>query len=164
LVLHKSTHEVKLISEQYNFKKFWEVYTRQNRCNSKWDGDRTDMDVFIRRTLSSWFAGKCFQIEIERHHKHFHHATKEYKIFTKYICITNITFAYAPYHDKINIYYIEPNSEKIEVVCYGYNELIGLKLVENEEDFRILKKFYPIVVEKYVLPTLGDLAARAMTK
>ncbi len=152
---------MKNIKELYHFEKFWQVYTRQNRSISKWDDKRTDMEVFINRTIAKWFTGKCFQVEIERHNKDwfksaFGSRPTEYRIFTKYIYITNIRFAYAPYHDLLTIYYLEPHSEKIEEVCYGFDEFINLNLMENEGDFRLLRKFYPIKVEKYNVPTINE--------
>jgi hypothetical protein len=149
---------MKNIKELYHFEKFWQVYTRQNRSVSQWDERRTDMDVFINRTLSAWFAGKFFQVEIEQHKKDWLHPfdkpATEYKVFTKYVYITNIKFAFAPYHELITIYYIQPHSEKIEEVCWGWNEFINIKLMENEGDFRLLRKFYPIRVEAIELPQL----------
>jgi hypothetical protein len=57
----------------------------------------------------------------------------------------------------IKIYFIEPHSEKIQDVSYGWNDFISLKIMENEGDFRILKKFYPIVVQEIKFPLLSEI-------
>lgn len=152
---------MKNIKELYHFEKFWQAYTLQNRAVSSWDERRTDMDVFINRTISSWFTGKFFQVEIERHSTNsmmpFSKPADEFKVFTKYVYITNIKFAFAKYGDKITIYYVEPHSEKIEEVCWGWNDFMLIKLMENEGDFRLLRKFYPVSVEKYPVPVINDI-------
>jgi len=149
---------MKNIKVLYHFKKFWQVYTRQNRAVSKWDETRTDMDVFINRTIGKWFAGKFFQVEIERHEidslQLFYKPNNEFKVFTKYVYIINIEFAFSAYQERIRIYYIEPHSEKIEEVSWGLNEFFRLNLMENEGDFRLLRKFYPFRVEAIELPKL----------
>lgn len=147
---------MKRVDELYHFEKFWSIYVRQNRAISKWDESRTDMEVFIRRTIDKWFSGKCFQVQLERHKKHiplpFEKPPKNYKIFTKYVYIITISFAFAPYHDLITIHFIEPHSETIQKVSYGLNDFYRIRLLENEEDFRILKKFYPIEVVEIKQP------------
>ena len=152
---------MKTIKELYHFEKFWQVYTRQSPAISKWDDRRTDMEVFINRTIAKWFSGKCFQVEIERHNKKwfnspFAEQPTEYSVFTKYVLITNIKFAFAPYFDLITIYYVEPQSENIEKLCWGLNDFGNIKLIENEGDFRLLTKFYPIKIEKYKVPTINE--------
>jgi len=157
---------VKEIGELYNLNKFWEVYSRQNRGVSQWDDKRTDMEVFINRTIAKWFVGKFYQIEIERHKLYsppFDKPATTYKVFTKFVYITNIKFAFAPYHNLITINYIEPHSEKIEKVDYGINDFSRLKLMENESDFRILKKFYPVRVEEIVLPDFNQFLINKKT-
>lgn len=145
---------MKPINELYNFEKFWDLLARQNRAVSSWDVCRTDKEVFVKRTVAKWISGKFYQVEIERHvsvlnllpeiqKQHSH-----YKIFTKYVYITNITFVYVR-GLQLRINYIEPHSEKIEEVLFGYNDFIKLKLVENEAEFLILKKFYPITTKPY---------------
>jgi hypothetical protein len=152
---------MKKINELYYFEKFWKIYTRQERAVSKWDEKRTDMDVFIRRTLSKWFSGKAFQVELNRYQSFdaFFHKTPplEYKVITKYIVITNMVFSFAQYHDLITIYFIEPHSESFEEIRFGFNEFMDLKLMKNEGDFRLLRKFYPIRKEEIKLPTLADM-------
>lgn len=148
---------MKPIIELYHFEKFWKVYTNQDRCISKWDEGRTDMDVFINRTIQKWFVGKFFQVEIENHAKmenSWYKTVTQYKVFTKYVYITNIKFAFAAYHDKIRINFIEAHSEKIGEVSFGWNDFMNIKLMENEGDFRLLRKFYPITIKKYDVPKL----------
>lgn len=143
---------MKTVFELYYFEKFWNILSRQNRSISNWDGERTDMDVFIRRTVGSWFVGKFFQVEVKEHKanifflKEFETPDQKTKIFTKYIYITNIRFAYQR-SLKVRINYVEPHSQKVEEVYFGWNDFVNISLMENEEDFRILNKFYPVKVE-----------------
>ena len=105
------------------------------------------------------------QAKIERHENNllrpFDEPAKEYKVFTKYVYITNIKFAFAPYHDKVTVYYVQPHSEKIEEVCWGWNDFMRIKLMENEGDFRLLVKFYPIKVESIETPQLNFICQPA---
>lgn len=131
------------IVEQYRFEKFWKLFTQADRGVSKWDDTRTDMDVFVRRTLMRWFAGKYFQVQQAIYEGDW--CSNDYYVskFTTYVYVTHIRFAYQ-WADKIVICYVEPNSRKIEEVIFGHNDFIHLDIIENETDFAILRKFYPI--------------------
>lgn len=157
------------LTEQYNFEKFWNIFTRQDRHVSKWDEGRTDQDVFIRRTLQKWFVGKCFQVLV--HQKRDHNLDKldffmsslgnkpspgDYDLlFTKYVHITNIYFKYSWSSGRITFYYVEPHSQSIQEEKLSYNDFIQMQVMENQTDFAILRKFYP--VEKKMHPKLPQI-------
>lgn len=155
---------MKPITQAYHFEKFWQVYSRQSRYCSKWDHSRTDMAVFINRTLSTWFAGKYFQIIMEDKVQELKRRQyidverwlgktvpeREFKpLFTMYVLITGIEFSYGSCPiDKITFYYAEPHSHTIQEMSMGLNELSGISLQEDQESFIILRKFYPVTKEK----------------
>ncbi len=152
---------MKPLTEQYNFEKFWEMFSRQNRSVSKWDQTRTDKQVFIERTLNRWFSGKCFQVLLKRDDRKAIEMARLYRslgqkinhiehevIYTKYVLVLYIRFAYR-YSDKIIIRYAEPHSIKTEEMAMGYNDLLNIRsIAENETDFSILRKFYPLQKNK----------------
>jgi hypothetical protein len=149
--------------EKYPFKKFWEVFTRQDRCVSKWDDKRTDQDVFIRRTLSRWFEGKCFQVIFDEYipGDPFPLAGREgkrepYRIrYTRYMAIIDIYFTFAAYHDQITFRYVEPHSRKIEKMCIKGSDWYNLSVEEDKESFTILRRFYPVEKIEIKLPKIA---------
>lgn len=148
------------LTKKYNFKKFWEYLNRQCRYNSKWDESRTDQDVFIRRTLQKWFTNKYFRIEVENWGDY---SQKEIHLHTEYIFIEYIRFGFAR-ATQIVFYYKHPHSTKTKEIRIGYNDFIGLRIVEAEADFRILQKFYPIRTESKPNPIEQITNMKAKTK
>lgn len=130
------------IDELFPFDKFWMAFERQSRSCSSWDENRTDMAVFIDRTMSKWVTGKFFQIEYEESEKKFLKPVLRRR-YTKYVLITHVRFSYG-YENMITFSYIEPHSKKEKEIRMGYGDFKSILLEENEADFRILHKFYPI--------------------
>lgn len=139
-----------MIHDDYPFFKFWEMFIRQERCSSIWDASRTDMDVFIRRTLHKWYSGKYFQIREEDWKKRPNHIIKS----TKYIHIGRIRFAFGHSHE-IVFEYLEPHSLFPQKRELGHNDFLYLSVVPDEIDFAVLSKFYPVeIAEKPKFPTI----------
>lgn len=125
------------LTDKYPFAKFWDLFTRQNRCVSKWEDGRTDMEVFLRRTLRKWFINKFFQIEVEDWHR-----IEDKIVFTvKYVHIVEIRFGFMR-ANTIVIYYTHPHSDNLEEITMHHNDFIRLRIRENPTDFAILSKFY----------------------
>jgi hypothetical protein len=149
--------------EKYPFKKFWDAFMRQNRSVSKWDDKRTDQGVFIRRTLSKWFEGKCFQVIFDEYvpGDPFQLAGREdkkepYRIrYTRYMAIIDIYFTFAAYHDQITFRYVEPHSRKIEKICIKGFDWYNLSVEEDKESFTILRRFYPVEKIEIKLPNIA---------
>jgi hypothetical protein len=149
--------------EKYPFKKFWDAFMRQNRSVSKWDDKRTDQDVFIRRTLSKWFEGKCFQVIFDEYvpGDPFPIAGREGKReahcirYTRYMAIIDIYFTFAAYHDQITFRYVEPHSRKIEKICINGFDWYNLSVEEDKESFTILRRFYPVEKIEIKLPHIA---------
>ena len=127
------------LTEKYKFKKLWGCFVRQNRHVANWDERRTDMDVFIKRTLSKWFSGKYFHLEIDE----WNFDRDDYRIYTKYVFIVGIYFHYGRI-PSLTVHYLEPHSIIVEEKIMTFNDFLYLKIREAESDFRILQKFYPI--------------------
>ena len=127
------------LTEKYKFKKLWECFVRQNRHVAGWDEKRTDMDVFIRRTLNKGFSGKYFHLEIDE----WNFDRDDYRIYTKYVFIVGIRFHYGRI-PSVTVHYLEPHSIIVEEKIMTFNDFLYLKIREAESDFRILQKFYPI--------------------
>src|ERR1700727_1872709 len=136
---------MRLLTSEYPFKKFWAAFERQNRHVSKWDDRRTDQDVFIRRTLSKWFEGKMFQVVFDKYvpEKGFLERVGAHRIkYTQYVFITQIRFAYAPYHDQISVFYAEPHSTSIQRLDIKGGDWYDISIQEDKESWTILRKFY----------------------
>ena len=75
--------------------------------------------------------------------------------FTKYVLITQIEFSYDYASNKLVFQYVEPHSERPKEALLGYNEFMQLEVMENETDFAILRKFYPVEKRKHDKLTLN---------
>jgi hypothetical protein len=143
------------LTEKYRFEKFFTAFVRQERGISKWDDNRTDQAVFVRRTLCKWFVGKAFQVIFDKFvpANGFMQIIPAHRIkYTKYILVTSICFTYAPYHDQITIYYAEPHSIKIEKIDLERNDWYDLSIEEDIESWTILRRFYPFEKTEIKLP------------
>jgi|SRR6185312_200599 len=148
--------------EKYPFKKFWEMLTRQNRCVSKWDEHRTDQDVFIRRTLDKWFSGKCYQVVFDKFvpSPRFQpiDPVEPYRIkYTKYMAIAGIELAFSRTEGAITVKYVEPHSMTLEKMVLDHNDWCDLSVMDDNESFVILRRFYPVERNEIKLPTLQTL-------
>jgi hypothetical protein len=151
------------IVKQYPFKKFWDAFMRQDRGVSKWDDKRTDQDVFIRRTLSKWFGGKCFQVIFDKYVPGDpfplvgRNGKKEpYRIrYTKYMAVIDIYFTFAAYHDQVTFRYVEPHSTEIQKICIKGSDWYDMSVEEDKESFTILRRFYPVERNEIKLPFLA---------
>ena len=139
------------------FKKLWSIFDRQDRSVSKWDDNRTDQDVFIRRTLSKWFEGKPFQVIFDKYVPEAGlvgiqiipaHRIK----YTQYVFVCRIYFAFAPYHDQITVQFAEPHSIAIQKVNIKRGDWWDMFVQEDKESWTVLRRFYPIEKIKIDLP------------
>lgn len=147
------------ITEKYPFKKFWDAFMRQDRMASKWDDRRTDQDVFIRRTIGKWFAGKCYQVIFDEYvpgNPFPLSRADPYRIrYTVYMAVVEIYFTFAAYHDQITIRYAEPHSRKVLKMHIKGGDWYNISAEEDKESFTILRRFYPVERTEIKLPTIA---------
>lgn len=139
-----------LLKQRFPLEKWITIWKRQNRNVSirkgmtigEYQENRTDMEVWVRRTLRKWFSGRYFLVQRMREQPiDIKEDPWRYVVEIDYWYIVDIRFSFA-WTDKISIQVIKPYSLEMKDIDLDCSDMLVIGGKEDKVSFNMISIFF----------------------